>query len=174
MKYLRIVRQFAWAALAMFAASSALAAPVGDLGLVTSRIVARANDNDLVSLGGNTHPDALPQNDLGLANPEQQMKTMHLVLQRSAEQERALAALHESQYDPFSASYHHWLHADEFGRTYGPSDADISAVTLWLRSHGLQVLEVSAGRISISFTGSVARVQNAFHVEMHRYRVDGE
>ena len=174
MKYLRIVRKLAWAALAVFAASSALAAPAGDLGLVASRIVARANDNDLVSLGGNTHPDALPQNDLGLANPEQQMKTMHLVLQRSAEQERALAALHESQYDPFSANYHHWLHADEFGRTYGPSDADISAVTLWLRSHGLQVLEVSAGRISISFTGSVARVQNAFHVEMHRYRVDGE
>jgi hypothetical protein len=155
--------------LAVFAASSAPATAAGALGPVPSRIVARANDSDLISLAGNTHPDAVPQNDLGLANPAQQMKTMHLVLQRSAEQERALAALHEGQYDPFSADYHHWLHADEFGRTYGPSDADISAVTLWLRSHGLQVLEVSAGRVSISFTGSVARVQNAFHVEMHRY-----
>ncbi len=174
MKYLRIVRRMACLILAGFAASAAPATAEGVLAPVPSRIVAPANDHDLALLAGNTHPEAVPQNDLGLANPGQQLQNMHLVLQRSAEQERALAALHESQYDPFSPNYHRWLHAEEFGRTFGPSDADIAEVTRWLRSQGLQVLEVGAGRISISFTGSVARVQKAFHVEMHRYLVDGE
>jgi hypothetical protein len=99
MNYLRIVRRVACVTLAVLATGSAPAAAAGTLGPVPSRIVARAGDSNLVSLAGNTHPDAAPQNDLGLANPGQQMKTMHLVLQRSAEQERALAALHESQYD---------------------------------------------------------------------------
>lgn len=174
MKFKRIVQKIAGMAFAMFAVGSALAAAAGAVASVPSRIVAQANDNDLITLAGNTHPDATPQNDLGLANPQQQMKTMYLVLQSSEEQERALAALHESQYDPFSPDYHHWLHADEFGQTFGPSDADISKLTQWLRGHGLQEVKVSAGRVSISFTGTVARVQNAFHVQMHRYRVDGE
>ena len=39
-----------------------------------------------------------------------------------------------------------WIHADEFGLTYGPNDADIGAVTTWLRSNGLQVYQVAKGR----------------------------
>src|ERR1700761_2187291 len=141
---------------------------------VPSRVVEHVDENRLVRLTGNTHPLARPANDKGLAEPGRLLERMVLVLQRSPEQEAALAAFNERQYDPKSPDYHHWLHAEEFGRLYGPSDSDISAVTSWLQNRGFSVNSVSKGRTSIEFTGTVAQVQDSFHLEMHNYVVSGE
>ena len=141
---------------------------------VPSRVVEHVDESRLVRLTGNTHPLARPANDKGLAESSKLLERMVLVLQRSPEQEAALAAFNERQYDPKSPDYHHWLHADEFGQLYGPSDSDISAVTSWLQNHGFSVNYVSKGRTSIEFTGTVTQVQESFHVEMHNYLVNGE
>ncbi|HEX4322130.1 MAG TPA: choice-of-anchor D domain-containing protein [Acidobacteriaceae bacterium] len=141
---------------------------------VPSRVIDHVDDSRLVRLTGNTHPLARPANDKGLVEPSKLLERMVLVLQRSPEQEKALAAFNEGQYDPKSPDYHHWLHADEFGQLYGPSDSDISAVTSWLQNHGFSIDNVSKGHTSIEFTGTVAQVQDSFHVEMHNYLVSGE
>ena len=141
---------------------------------VPSRVVDRVDDSRLVRLTGNTHPLARPANDKGLAEPSKLLERMVLVLQRSPEQEVELSAFNERQYDPKSPDYHHWLHAEEFGQLYGPSDSDVSAATSWLHNHGFSIENVSKGRTSIQFTGTVAQVQEAFHVEMHNYLVNGE
>ena len=129
-------------------------------------------DSDSVRLVGNTHPLATPGADRGRADPATRFERMMLVLQRSPEQEVALAAFNEHQHDQFSEDYHHWLSARDFGRLYGPADADIAAVTKWLQSHGLQIYQVNEGKVSIEFSGTIAQVEEAFHVEMHRYLVD--
>lgn len=141
---------------------------------VPTRVVDRVDDSRLVKLPGNTHPMARTENDRGRADANLMLRRMILVLKRSPEQEAALAAFNERQYDATSPDFHRWLTAEEFGRKYGPSDADITAVTSWLQNQGFQIDEVSKGRVSVQFTGSVADVQRAFHTEMHRYVVNGK
>src|SRR5215469_3579263 len=48
--------------------------------------------------------------------------------------EAALDALLHQQQTPGSLSYHAWLTPQQFGAQFGPSDADIQAITSWLRS----------------------------------------
>jgi len=139
-----------------------------------SRVVERVDDTRVVRLAGNTHPMARPEFDKGLLEKGRLLERVMLVLKRSPEQEKALAAFNERQYDPKSPDFHHWLDAEEFGRLYGPSDGDMTAVTSWLQNHGFQIYEVSKGRMWIQFTGSVAQVEEAFHLQMHRYLVGGK
>jgi subtilase family serine protease len=151
-------------------AGDALASPV----FIAPRIVQPVDDTKLASLRGNTHPMARSEFDKGPLDTGKLLERMILVLKRSPEQENALAAFNQRQYDPNSPDFHHWLHAEEFGRLYGPSDTDLTAVKNWLQNHGFQIGAVGKGRVWIEFTGTVAQVQEAFHIEMHRYLVDGK
>ncbi len=141
---------------------------------VAPRGVQPVDDAKLVSLKGNTHPMARSAYDQGLVDSGKLLQRIMLVLKRSPEQEQALAAFNQRQYDAKSPDFHHWLHAEEFGQLYGPSDADIMTVKNWLANHGFQVGPVGKGRVWMEFTGTVAQVQEAFHVEMHQYLVDGK
>src|SRR5271165_731479 len=145
-----------------------------DQGAIPNRVIAPVNEARLTTLVGNTHPLARKAYDKGPVDTGKLMERMLLVLKRSPEQEAALAAFNERQYDPASPDFHHWLEPEEFGRLYGPSDADISAVTSWLQNHGFRIDSVSPGRINIEFTGTVEQVQNTFHVQMRNYVVNGE
>src|SRR5207245_1398818 len=78
------------------------------------------------------------------------------------------------QQDKSSPNYHAWLTPDQFGKQFGPADADIQTVTRWLTSQGFTDIKVGPGRTVIEFSGTVASVRNAFHAEMHRYFVKGE
>jgi subtilase family serine protease len=63
-----------------------------------------------------------------------------------------------------SHSDHRWLTPAEFGRLYGPADSNISALVAWLESRGLKLETVSPGRTNIAFSGTVSRVEQAFHI----------
>jgi len=144
------------------------------LPFVPSRVTQRVDDTQLVTLHGDTNRMVRPQFDRGLVDPGLAMNKMTLLLKRSPEQEAALTAFNARQLDPASPDFHHWLHADEFGTTYGPSDADIATITGWLERQGFHVDNVSKGRVSIQFSGTAVQVQQAFHVEMHNYFVEGK
>jgi hypothetical protein len=152
--------------------SVALAAE--DIPPAPSRVVEAVNDSRLATLKGNVHPDARPQFDKGRVDPQLRLDRLMLVLQRSPEQEKALAEFNQRQYDPKSPDFHHWLDAEEFGKLYGPSDADITAITSWLQNQGFSIFEVSKGRTWIQFSGTVDQTEKAFHIEMHRYLVEGK
>jgi hypothetical protein len=141
---------------------------------VPNRVVERIDETRLVTLYGNTHPLARTQFDRGPVDPQMPLERMILVLQRSPEQEAAAAAFMERQQDPNSPDYHHWLEPEEQGRLYGPSDADIAAVTNWLENRGFTIDEVTKGRMVILFSGTAGLVQQAFHTEIHHFTVKGE
>jgi Pro-kumamolisin, activation domain/Bacterial Ig-like domain (group 3) len=141
---------------------------------VPSRVVAQIDDTRTVLLKGNVHPLARPEADRGAAGDAQPMSRMLLLLQRSAQQEAALQQMIDAQQTKGSGSYHAWLTPEEFGKQFGPSDADVQAVTDWLTRQGFQVSKVAAGRTVIEFGGTVAQVRNAFHTEMHKFAVNGE
>jgi subtilase family serine protease len=135
---------------------------------------APVDDGQRIRLKGNTHPLARPQFEIATAPPGLPMERMLLVLKRSPEQETALRKLLDDQQDKNSPSYHKWLTPEKFGQEFGPADADIQAVNLWLLSHGFQVAQISKGRAMIEFSGTAAQVQETFHTPIHKYKVNGE
>jgi hypothetical protein len=141
---------------------------------VPSRVTAEVDDTNTVQLKGNVHPMARPEFDQGAVADSQPMTRMLLTLQRSAAQETALQQLMDAQQTKGSASYHAWLTPTQFGQQFGPSDADVQAVTDWLTKQGFQVAKVAAGRTAIEFNGTAGQVRTAFHTEIHKYVMNGE
>jgi Pro-kumamolisin, activation domain/Bacterial Ig-like domain (group 3) len=141
---------------------------------VRARITETVDETNRVQLRGNVHPLARPEFDQGVVADSQPMNRMLLLLQRSPEQQAVLSALMEEQLTKSSTNYHKWLTPEEFGKQFGPADADIQAVTAWLGSHGFQGIKMGPGHMVIEFSGTAGHVRNAFHTEMHHYLVNGE
>jgi Pro-kumamolisin, activation domain/Bacterial Ig-like domain (group 3) len=127
----------------------------------------------LTTLTGNTHPLARPEFDLGTAPASLPMQRMLLVLKRSADQEAAVRKLLDDQQDKASPNYHRWLTPEQYGMQFGPTDADLQTITVWLQSHGFQV-GATKGRTVLEFSGTAGQVQEAFHTAIHKYLVNGE
>src|SRR5882724_4959326 len=120
---------------------------------IPARITQAIDETQLVRLKGNVHPLARPEFDRGAVSPELPMQRMMLVLQRSVEQESALAQFMVDQQNAASPNYHKWLTPQQFGAQFGASDSDIQTVISWLQLHGFQVAKVSKGKIGIEFSG---------------------
>jgi pro-kumamolisin-like protein/Big-like domain-containing protein len=142
--------------------------------LVPARITQAIDEKNLVTLRGNVHPLARPEFDRGPVADAQPLKRMLLFLQRSPDQESALQQLLEDQQNKSSANYHAWLTPAQFGKQFGPADADIQTVTQWLTSQGFTDIQVGSGRTVIEFSGNAGLVRNAFHAEIHQYTVEGK
>jgi hypothetical protein len=159
---------------------AALATMLGNLAAyaqnktATSRVVGEVDDTRTMQMQGNVHPQARAEFDRGALAESQPMTRMMLLLQRSPEQETALRQLLDEQHVKGSANFHAWLTPEQFGKQFGPSDADVQAVTDWLTRQGFQVAKVSAGRTVVEFSGNVAQVQTAFHTEIHKFAVNGQ
>lgn len=138
------------------------------------RITAEPNPAVLVPLPGNVHPLARPQYDRGRVSDSLALDHMMLVLQRSPEQEKALAAQIEQMHTPGSATFHQWLRAEDVGRCYGVADSDIAKVSGWLQTQGFRIDTVPAGKMIIVFSGTAGQVRNAFKTEIHNLDVRGE
>jgi subtilase family serine protease len=127
-----------------------------------------------MTLHGNVPAKARAEFDQGAASSGIEMRDVRLVLSRSAAQEAALEKFEAELQDKSSPNYHKWLTPEQFGKLYGPSDADIAAITNWLQSHGLKVEPVAPGRTTIAFSGSVSQIENALHTSIHSYQANGE
>jgi subtilase family serine protease len=138
---------------------------------VTSLLSASAQ---AVRLRGHVHQLAQPRFDRGNAPDSLAMHSLQLVLAKSAAQKQALAKLLAAQQDPYSPQYHHWLSPSEYGARFGASEATVSALTQWLEENGFKVDAPPASRARLTFHGSKAQVEAAFHIEIHRFEVDGE
>jgi pro-kumamolisin-like protein/Big-like domain-containing protein len=142
--------------------------------VIPARITQAVDEKNLVVLKGNVHPAARAEYDQGAVADSQPLNRMLLLLQRSADQESALRQLLDDQQSKSSPNYHAWLTPDQFGKQFGPADADIQAVTAWLTSQGLAGIKVGPGRQVIEFSGTASQVRNAFRAEIHRFMVNGE
>jgi subtilase family serine protease len=103
--------------------------------LITSRI----DESTLVTLQGNTRPEATVANDRGRVADATRMEHMFLLLQRAPEREEALRTMIDQLHDPKSANFHHWLTPQQIGQSYGVGQADTSVDQRWLESHGFTV-----------------------------------
>jgi subtilase family serine protease len=109
--------------------------------------------------------------DLG---PEQSSKqvTIHVWLQiHNAD---ALRELVEQQYDESSANYHVWLTRDQFNVQFAPTAREAATVQSFLTAHNLKVVSVGERNLYVKAQGTIADVQRAFQVQIHRFNVRGE
>src|SRR5258708_6005110 len=112
------------------------------------------SDTKLVTLAGNTRPEANARYDRGAVADTFRMDHMFLELRRSPQAEQALQQYMEQQSDPKSPNYHHWLTPQEIGQRYGLAPEDMATITGWLRSHGFTVNLVYPNGMVIDFSGT--------------------
>jgi subtilase family serine protease len=129
------------------------------------------DENNLVTLHGNTRPEANAMNDRGAVADDFAMDHLLLQLQRSPEQEAALEKLIDEMHTKGSSNYHQWLTAPQFAENFGLSKEDINKVTAWLEAHGLHV-NVAYPTL-IDFSGTAGQIRDAFRTEIHNLSVNG-
>ncbi len=140
----------------------------------TPLIAAPIDESKLVTLDGSVHPLAQAGHDLGTVPDSFAADRMLLLLHRPPEREAALRDFLDNVHRRGSPGYHHWLTPQQFGDQFGASEADLQTATGWLRSHGFIVPRISKSKQVIEFSGTVRQLSDAFHTQIHQYRVDGE
>jgi subtilase family serine protease len=73
-------------------------------------------------------------------------------------------------YDPASTSYRHFLTVEEFTARFGPSQQDYDATIGFAKARGFTVVGGSRDGMDVQIEGSVATIENAFHVTMRTYQ----
>jgi subtilase family serine protease len=157
-----------------FLAVVCFVALAGQVAAAQPLIPAAIDETDLVTLAGNTRPEATAANDRGPVADMLRLNHIQLQLRRPSDREAALERYVDGLTDPSSVNYHRWLSAEAIGLRYGPSAGDLNRVTRWLRSHGFTVDTVYPSRVVIDFSGTAAQVSAAFHTTIHRLAVNGE
>lgn len=125
-------------------------------------------------LPGHMHKFAQPRLDAGEAPNSLLMTGLELIVAKTPAQQQALDGLVAEQQNPKSPQFHRWLTPAEYGSRFGASDADAAALSSWLRSNGLQVGNLPAGRGHLPFSGTKAQIEAAFHTPIHLFNVNGE
>jgi subtilase family serine protease len=138
------------------------------------RIVDAIDESARVTLPGHVHPDIKNSTALGHAERTQLAARLILVLRASDPQERALQAYLDRVQLRGSADYRRWLTAREFGARYGVDSADRAVLRAWLAAKGFKDFEEPQGGRSIMFSGTFAQLEDAFAVNIQRYRWRGE
>jgi subtilase family serine protease len=131
------------------------------------------DESRLVTLKGNTRPEATSENDRGPVADDFRMEHILLQLQRSPQQEKALERFLDEIHNPNSPKFHKWLTPEQFEKAFGLVQADIDMVTGWLESHGFKINVAYPGGMLIDFSGSARDIRKAFHVEIHYLYVKG-
>jgi len=125
----------------------------------------------LAPAAGAVSDEVATAQDLGARDPAARMEHIQLVLQRPKERQAAFDAKVEALHRFGDASYHQWLMPETIGTEFGPSAADIAALTGYLASEGFTVNTVSKSGMFVDFSGTVAQVQQSFHTEIHDLRL---
>jgi len=138
------------------------------------RIVGPISGSPAVWLEGNRRPMFQPENDQGPVADSLKLENISLMFKLTASQQADLTALLEAQQDPSSPSFHQWLTPEQYAERFGLGQNDINKVVAWLQAQGFEITQTARGRTWVSFSGTAAQVQAAFHTEIHNFSLDGQ
>ena len=129
---------------------------------VRNRIVQNIGDTEPVVVSA-PHPLARAEFDRGRVEGSLLIDHAAMVFKLAPAQQAALEKLLAEQQDPHSSNYRKWLTPEQYAARFGMSDSDLAKVTAWLKSQGLRVDRFSRSRTQFFFSGSAARIEDAFH-----------
>ena len=101
-------------------------------------------------------------------------QSMRLVLALPIRNQAALDNFLKEVYDPSSGSYRQFFTVEEFTARFGPSQQDYDEVIRFAETHGFTVVSTSRNRLNLDVTGSVAAIEEAFHLKMGNYLLPSE
>ena len=109
--------------------------------------------------------------NLGPANPAQIIDVVvWLKLHNRAE----IDSLAEDLYDPSSSKYHDWLKPADIVARFAPTAKEAQIVGEFLSAHNLPVVGIGPDNFSVRARGTLASVENALHVKINNYEVEGK
>jgi subtilase family serine protease len=84
--------------------------------------------------------------------------------------ESGLHDLIQQIYDPQSPSFRQYLSVADFAERFGAAQADYDAAVRFAKANGLNVLNTAPNRLVLDIEGSVANIENAFHIVLNLYQ----
>src|SRR5665213_3526733 len=108
-----------------------------------SLITGQVSAANMVTLRGNTRPEAKAANDRGIVPDSFPMEHMLLQLRRPAELEEALTKNITQLNDPASPNHHRWLTPEQFGAQFGRRAPVIRRSTDGFRPRGFRADQVN-------------------------------
>jgi hypothetical protein len=95
--------------------------------------------------------------------------TLTLVFKR--DDEAGFRQYFHDVYDPHSKSHHRFLNPKEVSDRFGPSQRKYNAVSRYLRQNGLEVVEGSANRLTLTVRGVREVVERLFDIQVRTYQI---
>jgi hypothetical protein len=138
------------------------------------RIRSEIKDSKTFRLTGNTRPMLALGQDEGEVSSSLILPRMAIHFAMTSQQREDLDQLLRQQQARDSAQFHKFLTPEEYGARFGPNAEDVARVSAWLQSQGFSEIQVARSLAFISFAGTAAQAQTAFHTAIHRYRFSGE
>jgi len=125
---------------------------------------------ETVLLTGHVPAWATGANDAGAASSETRLHLI-FVLRRDPVLQTAFEQRLAAQQETASQEFHRWLTPQQIGSLYGPTQHDLDALTDWLRGEGITIERISASRVLIDATASVATASRVFATGFHRFHL---
>jgi pseudomonalisin len=108
---------------------------------------------------------------LGATSPA---KALHLDVVLSQRNPAQAASALKAMYTPGSATYRQFLTPAQYAASYGPTTAQINAVTSYLSSAGLTNVAVTPNKQLVTATTTVATAAKAFNTTFANYSFNGK
>jgi subtilase family serine protease len=123
------------------------------------------------TLDGSVPAWAQPARDQGAADPSAPTEVKVYLPLRDAD---AAATLVRAVSDPASPQYGQYLSPDAFRARFAPTAADAAPVEQFLKDSGLTIGAIPDNYHSIEASGTLAQVEQAFGVDVHKYAFRGK
>ena len=123
-----------------------------------------------VSLPGSRPTWANPAN---LATPASSADYLGFRVYLNWNNQSELDSLLAAQQNPRSRSFRQWLTPAQFLSRFGPTQAEVDAISRWLSASGLSVDYVPSNRHYVQAEGTIGRIESAFGIAENLYRVRG-
>ena len=105
---------------------------------------------------------------LGAEDPS---KTIDVSIWLEPHNRSALDALVRDLYDPASPSYRQWLKTSDIVARFAPTSEEAKVVQEFFTSKKMKVVSVDPNNFYVRAHGTIAEVENAFHVKLNDYQV---
>ena len=100
--------------------------------------------------------------------PSNQVLQLDLVL--PLRDQAGLESFLKQLYNPASPSYRQFLTVPEFTARFGPTQENYDAVVRFAKTYGFEIVGGSRDGRDVQVKGTVAAIENAFHVNMRTYK----
>jgi pseudomonalisin len=139
-----------------------------------NRVSAQANFSQQTKLTGHIPAWATADRQTATSVDLSAPMNISLVLRRDPAVETAFEQLLADQQNPSSPLYHQWLTPQQIGTLYGPTQADLDAITSWATGQGLKLVSVQPNRVIVELTGSTAAVASVFRTSFANFDLGSE